>query len=120
MTNLNMKNTTRKLLLGLVALSVALPAVPAFALPDTGWHRQGQQQDQYRHPEARGRDQWGHGRFGNDPWAHERWGHEHRGDRGDRFAFRTPYFAPRCYTQGGYWTSDGWRQVWVPFRTVCR
>ncbi len=100
MVNLNMK---KKLLLGIVALSVALPAVPAFAdKNDDARHRI---ERQHRHEEH---------------WKHEREARQRREHRDHRFAFREPFFGPRCFTRDGYWTYDGWQRVWVPPERICR
>ncbi len=101
-------NTKKNLLFGLVALSLALTAAPAVAIERgredgfRGGHREERQV-----PEHRDRNRWAHDR------------REHR-DRDSRLVFRSPYVAPACYTQPGYWAWDGWQQVWVPPQTLCR
>ncbi len=101
MTNLNMK---RNFLLGIVALCVALPAVPAFADRDDA--REGHRVDRLERREAHER--------------HEREARERREHRDHRFAYRGPYGYKHCFTRGGYWTSVGQQRVWVPPRRICR
>ncbi len=101
MTNLLKRN----FLLGIVALCVALPAVPAFADRDDA--REGHRGDpQSERREAQER--------------HEREARERREHRDDRFAYRGPYGEEHCFTRDGYWTSDGWQRVWVPPQRICR
>ncbi len=92
----------RKILLGIVALSVALPAVPAFADNAREGHRVERQSPEHRQEH---RD-------------HKREARRRRERRDYRFAFRGPY--EHCFTRGGYWTSDGWQRVWVPPERICR
>jgi Ni/Co efflux regulator RcnB len=108
MKSLNLKRNMKQLLLLVAAFVVAVPAVPAFAQPDRHQERQEhRQQYERREPERR------------DHERHERFDRDRREHREYRFAYRGSYVGPSCYTQGGYWTWDGWQHVWVPPQTVC-
>ena len=99
MKRMNMK----RLLLVLVALTLALTAAPAAAEPERHeGFRSGQREGREWHEQHERRE-------------HERW--EHR-----RFGFFSPapYAAPYCYTEQGSWAWNGWRYVWVPPQTVCQ
>ena len=98
------------LLLGLVALSLALTATPAAAVAERHEGFRGRprvERQEHARPEherqARGRED------------HDRWEHHDF-----RFAYPVPYVAPYCYTQDGYWAWDGWQYAWVPPQTVCQ
>lgn len=100
---------TRRLLLMLLALLLALTTAPAFAdSPRNQGFRDGHRMERrdagHHEGERQERERAEHGR-----WEH----------RDFRFAFPAPYVAPYCYTQAGYWTWDGWQYVWVPPQTVC-
>lgn len=101
--------TIKHLLLMAVALTVALTATPVFADSDRheGFrdeHRVERQEREHHEGEHQER---------------EREWHVGREHRDFRFAFRAPYFAPSCYTRGGYWEWHGWHYVWMPPQTVC-
>ncbi len=109
MKKLNLKKNWKQLLLLVATLAVAAPAVPAFAQPDRDRGREEhRQQYERRQPERRDRER------------HERFDRDRREHREYRFAYREPYvYGPSCYTQGGYWSWNGWQHVWVPQQTVC-
>ena len=98
--------TMKPLLLVLVMLALALTASPAAAERRSEQGFRGGQREERQMQEHRDY----HGR-----------GEHARPERHDHdFAYRVPYSAPYCYTQNGYWTWDGWQQVWVPAQTICQ
>jgi hypothetical protein len=104
MTKLSVR---KQVVLGILAFSVALPAVPAFA--ERGDVREGHRVER-QEPDRRQSEHWNHEREARKHWEH----------RDHPFAYRDPYAGWRCFTRGGYWTSDGWQRVWVPPQEVCR
>jgi hypothetical protein len=101
--------TIKHLLLMLVALTLALTTVPAFA--DSDRHEGFRDEHRVERPGREHRE--------GERQERERAGHVVREYREFRFAFPAPYVAPYCYTQAGYWAWDGWQNVWVPPQTIC-
>ncbi len=91
--------TMKRLLLGLVTLSLALTTAPAAAehWREEGFRRGNRVEQVHEHR--------AYGRWGYRPFPP---------------AYRAPYAARHCYRRAGYLAWNGWRYVRVPSHVVCR
>jgi Ni/Co efflux regulator RcnB len=98
----------KRVLLGLVALSLALTAAPAAQARE--WAEVSRQ---WRREERPARER--HQRWEHEHQARARWRHDHFG-----YFAPAPMAAPYCFRVHGHSAWNGWRYVWVPGHTVCR